>query len=152
MRVEGLKELDAALSNLKSEVANKVIFRAALTGAKVIQKEAQARAPVGTKPHKLGKNGETVQPGNLKRSIVTRRVKKTTFDARYDVDIRKSKRRGAFYGRFLEYGTKFMAAQPFMRPALSVAGESAKNAAIDALRKGIDNATRKAANSKGVIR
>jgi HK97 gp10 family phage protein len=48
--------------------------------------------------------------------------------AKYRVSWNKSH---AFYGRFVEFGTSKMAAQPFLRPAY----DAARSKAIDAARK-----------------
>lgn len=83
-----------------------------------IQKRARAAAPVGTRMRpgrvskKTGKQARSTRPGNLRRKIRVgaRRNRKGVFT----VTVRS----GAFYGKFLEYGTRNMPPKPFFRPAV----------------------------------
>lgn len=57
-----------------------------------------------------------VRTGNLKRSIKKRR----TGPKKWKVSV------GAPYGVYVEYGTRYMIAQPFFRPAIKVANREFK--------------------------
>lgn len=77
-------------------------------------KKISAAAPIGTRAHKLyyGPSGPTAAPGflsrNIKKSVKVDRAKGSVI-----VFIGPSAE--AFYGQFLEKGTKFMDAQPFLK-------------------------------------
>jgi len=137
VRVDGLKELRAALVDLGDRTGKRVLNRAVNSGARVIRDQARQNVPVDT--------------GQLKASIVTakRRARKGT--AVYVValsskrkkyaDNKKNRRLGrageaykaegaGYYGRFLEFGTSKMRPRKFMTPAF----ESRKRDALDAIK------------------
>ncbi|MCK5581820.1 MAG: HK97 gp10 family phage protein, partial [Candidatus Omnitrophica bacterium] len=121
VRVDGLKELDRELRGLGEKVARRALRSALNTGAQVIKKDAIARAPFLT--------------GRLaKKSIYVKRTREkgNKFKEVYIIGVRTGRREGqknrnAFYWFFSEFGTKFMAAKPFLVPAF----ESKKNEAIE---------------------
>jgi HK97 gp10 family phage protein len=76
---------------------------AAKAGAEALAAEAKMRAPVRT--------------GKLKGSIATRKGTKGTKDRAEWVVFT-----GVFYAHFVEYGTRKMAARPYMRPAVDAGG------------------------------
>lgn len=82
-----------------------------------IQNAARAAAPIGkrTVTRSKTKKGNVVtrrqRPGNLRRNI---KVKVRRERGDYVVTIRSS----AFYGRFIEFGTKDIPPKPFFRPAV----------------------------------
>ncbi len=59
-----------------------------------------------------------VQTGNLRSSISTNRLPQS------DIYV-VGPTRTAFYGKFLEFGTRSMSARPFMRPALATVSKRA---------------------------
>jgi HK97 gp10 family phage protein len=141
--VQGLRELGAALKELGADVSKRIIFNATLRAAKVTAARASQLAPVGDGPHKIGRNGPVVQPGNLAKNIATKR-KRGSRDgvAEYEV-VWKSKKKGdPFYGLFQEFGTAKQAAQPFMRPAFDQTKEAALKAMQDTLAKRIARANK----------
>jgi HK97 gp10 family phage protein len=148
--VVGLRELGEAMRLMNSEVSTKIARGAAAAMASLVKKRAVELAPQSDAPHQLGRRkGEVVQPGNLKRNIITKRLrpKDTELTAEYIVTVRRGKGRApndAFYGRFVEFGTVKMAPQPFLRPALSQNVGPATAAAKKRLASGIDAAARKA--------
>lgn len=117
-RVSGLRDLDEALKQFPAKLQRKYLARALRAGAKIIQQQAQANAPVKT--------------GALRRNIVVRSAPRNGAAGRVAVGIRAAKKIGsrttstgkvrsvfdkrgdAFYGRFVEGGTK-----PHMIPRLS---------------------------------
>ena len=118
IQITGLQELEKALLELPQALHGKVLNAAVREGAKEIRKEAQNRAPVGSVGHQVGKKGRksyisNVRPGHLKRNIKIRIAKTSKGEAKGYVYVSWK----AFYGRFLEYGTKRMSAKPFLRPA-----------------------------------
>ena len=64
---------------------------------------------------------------------MVRKVKETENTATVSLGVRATGKAGknAFYWKFLEFGTKFITARPFMRPAF----ENKKSAAAQAMRE-----------------
>jgi HK97 gp10 family phage protein len=143
--ITGLKELQTALRQLPKEIQGKVLAQSLREGAKAIIKDAKTRAPRADSPHFVGKGKELVEPGNIARNIQVKRVKNTDSTATVSIGVRSKGKGGknAFYWRFLEFGTQFIAARPFMRPAFESKKMDAANAIKDALRKRIDAAALK---------
>lgn len=119
VRVEGLRELGEAMRSLGKEVATKVATSMTSAAAGVVRKDAIARAPEHDVPHTI--DGVEVQPGNLKRNIVRKKVakSKTPLTSVHIVTVRGKRKDGyaARYGRLQEFGTVHHAPQPFLRPA-----------------------------------
>lgn len=106
--ISGSKELERVLRKLPGRLAERVLNSAARAGANVIRKEARARAPRGSDPPSTASE----KFGPLHKSIRVARVKKTGFSV--EMAIHNGK---AFWGGFLEWGTKDIAARPWMSPA-----------------------------------
>lgn len=147
VRVEGLRELGEAMRELGSETAKKIASSMTSAAAGVIRKDAIVRAPEHHEPHML--EGVLVQPGNLKRNIVRKKLsaRRTNLTSEHIVTVRGKKKDGyaARYGRLQEFGTVHHAPQPFLRPAF----DTKKRAAVEVMRKTgwkrIEAAARKAA-------
>lgn len=140
VKVEGLAELAKALRELPDRVAKNGLRVSVYAGAKVIRDEARLRAPKATES--LGPNQPP--PGTLKRSVIMKHIRELSGGGRqtFYVLVRHGKKyrnqgkRGnlsqdAWYWRFLEFGTRKMAARPFLRPAL----ESRRREAVDAIKQ-----------------
>lgn len=149
VKVEGLRELGQALRELGDDVAKRAIFAATLRAAAVVRNRARELAPRSAKPHRVGRGGPVVQPGNLAAGIATKRLKQFR-QGRADYEVRwKAKRKGdPFYGLFQEFGTAHHAAQPFMRPAFDQTKEDALQAMQDTLKKRIAAAAKRAAKGR----
>ncbi|MEI6599839.1 MAG: HK97-gp10 family putative phage morphogenesis protein [Comamonadaceae bacterium] len=133
--IHGLKELQYALRQLPKELQGKVLTQALWDGGKSMIADAKARAlklNESQLPHHVGRGKELVQPGNISRNIMVRRVKHTDATATVSIGVRaKGKGSGnAFYWRFFEFGTKFISKKPFMRTAF----EAKKLATADAIK------------------
>ncbi|WP_435931859.1 hypothetical protein ACSF86_01170 [Moraxella bovoculi] len=78
VKVEGLKELDRALGELKEDMRGKALYSALHFAANSMLKEAKARAEQAAEPHQMqyGGNTVTVKPGLLKSSLKKRRLTK----------------------------------------------------------------------------
>jgi HK97 gp10 family phage protein len=135
--VSGLKELQAAMTELPANIARNVLRGSVNAGAAVIRAEAKARAPVSAD---LGlKNSPS--PGTLRRAIYQKQIRERssalvqTFfvGVRRGRSARKSKKGliDAWYAHFVEFGTTKMAAKAFMRPAF----ESKKMQAVQAIKE-----------------
>jgi len=137
-----LKTLERRLRALPKELSGKAggpVRQALFQAAKIIEKEAESNAP----------KGET---GRLKRAI--RKVRAKDPQKRpgkpvevYKIGVARGLTRndplGAYYWRFLEFGSKFQAAQPFLEPALRDKQEEATNRYAVVLRSKIKLAERK---------
>lgn len=124
MKIQGFKELAAAMRQLPERVAKNALRAAVNAGASEIRKEARARVPVDS--------------GLTKKSIHQRQIREKSSASRQVVyvGVRSggrnkdgTKRAAPWYWRFVEYGTSKMAARPFMRPAF----EAKKLAAVKAI-------------------
>lgn len=149
VKVEGLRELGAAMQALGNEVAKRIASGMTSAAAGVVRKDAIARAPEHDKVHTV--DGVEVQPGNLKKNIVRKKVakSKTRLTSEHIVTVRGKRKDGyaARYGRLQEFGTVHHAPQPFLRPAF----DGKKMEAIEAMKKAagrrIEAAAKKAAKS-----
>jgi HK97 gp10 family phage protein len=110
--VTGLKELEQKLRDEPKNVAKKTLRRAAKDAADIWEAAISERAPAMT---------------GFLRSQITMSSKATGGDeGSMQVMVGPSKK--AYYGIFQEFGTRFMKAQPFMRPAF----EQTKDQVLDA--------------------
>lgn len=116
-KVAGLQELGEALSKLRSDVALKVARSMTGSAAQVVKKEAIRNAPQYEKPHEV--DGTLVQPGNLKKNIITKRLTKSSLTSEHIVTVRGKKKDGyaSRYGRLVEFGTVKMSPNSFLRKA-----------------------------------
>lgn len=125
------RSLDEILKTLDkmNDLTQKQVSAAAKAGAKYIQKKAKEKAPVSL-------DGSHGRPkGFLKKSIKIKAEKSKTKGKKvYTVGIGG----GAFYGVFLEYGTKKIKARPFLRPALDNEKEELKRIMLGEVAKGVD--------------
>ena len=118
-----LGQLDAIADGL-AEAARP----AAQAGAQVFYDTVRAKAPVSTMAHSTKGKLQTYQPGNLRDAVYQVYSVKRSHDAlaAYEVSVNTKK---AFYWRFVEFGTKRMKAQPFLRPSYYAAEQTATRAA-----------------------
>lgn len=142
IKIEGLSALGERMRGLAEKVNLKIARSATNAGAQVVKKAAVRKAPDSDAPHKL--NGVVINPGNLKKNIVVKRVNpaKTQLTSEHLVTVRGKRKDGyaARYGRLQEFGTVDMAAQPFLRPAF----DEQKQAALAAITKKLADAITKA--------
>jgi len=116
INVSGLAELAERMRTLNAKVAQSSSKKAVAAAASVVKKAAIDKAPDSDEPHKVADT--TVQPGNLKKNIVMKKVK-SNLTAEYVVTVRGQRKYGyaARYGRLVEFGTVKMGPEPFLRPA-----------------------------------
>lgn len=141
--IEGLDLLGKALQELPKNIGRNVLRGAVNAGATVIRKEAVMRVPIDT-----GKLRKAIYQKQIRE--LSSAVQQTFFvgwrHGKKERAVQRRRKRGgqtvtviedrdAYYGRFVEFGTAKMAAQPFMRPAY----ESQKEAALQAIREYIAN-------------
>ena len=115
IKINGLAELQKFLDQLPAKMEANVMRGALMSGLKVIEKEAKARAPVGV-PSKVNQKRFNVYPGALRDSIrrsgrIDRRDGKVIarLVAGPKTDAKGRKKPGTpdtFYARFVEFGTR----------------------------------------------
>ena len=141
-QVVGFKELEQVLKELPVRLAERELVNATRAGANVIRKEAQARAPRGGVPSQMSEKF-----GPLHKKIRAVRVKKTPLSVEFAIDSGS-----AFYGSFLEFGTKNIRARPWLTPAYDVAKDAAIQKLGDRLAKGIVKVAAELAGEFGSLR
>ena len=119
VRLSGMDELLARLARTNANV-DIVREKALKKGAEVIRGEIVSRTPVRT--------------GNLKDNIVIGEVKGQ--GSKQYVDVGPSKGQG-FYGKYLEFGTKKMAAKPFIEPAFLAKRKEAMDVIAEVIEEAI---------------
>ena len=117
----GAKELEKVLKNTPRRVQGSVVRKATRAGAVIFRRLAKAKVPK--------------RSGQLRRGIIMRTARGRRNEIRVIVGLRGGKRSqgGAFYGIFLEFGTRFIRARPFIRPAFDEGKDEASRTVIDRL-------------------
>lgn len=136
VKLIGIEDLKRALAEASKDIRTKAVRGALREAGKVIQAAARAAAPVLSVPTPRRK------PGTVKKNIVVRASKfaRQSGDEGVYINVRgirgkarvaKLGKAGAtnpndpYYWRFIEMGTKKLAARPFLRPAATSQGEAA---------------------------
>lgn len=93
-----------------------------------------------------------VQPGNLRKNIASQRLrgKKNMKTTKGNAVVALSWRGDAYYGRFLEVGTKHIAPRSFMRDAFAAKQTEALEIFKARLARGVDLARRRIASQQGI--
>lgn len=136
IKLQGADKLFRQLRSLDRKVARKAMSRAMRAGAKIINAEAKARAPV--------------RSGLLKKSIKTRMAKKRKRgEIKFNVGTSKGSYQGkTFYGAFVEFGWKVgseklgddrkqVEPKPFLRPAFDAKKHEAAQTITSVLKSEI---------------
>jgi HK97 gp10 family phage protein len=120
-QIKGFDDLAAKLREIPKAMRKRVLRNALAAGGRLVRDTARASAPVLQAPTPYR------TPGLVKKSIVVRtsKVARRAGDVGVFVNVRpaKSGQRGAksrtdpFYWRFVNFGTKKMAARPFLTNA-----------------------------------
>lgn len=144
VEIKGLRELGQALKELGNDIGSKVARQSVSAGATVIRNRARSLAPVADEPYVI--EGLQVQPGNLPKNIVTKRVKPSDTDltAEYLVAVRGKRKHGyaSRVGALQEFGTVKMEPQPFLRPAFEQEKGFAVQKIVSGLKARIDKANK----------
>lgn len=117
IKIDGLKELEDALMMMAEEVATKRGAAALRKTANTFRDELKEVVPVSDGPtvrHRRLKSGEvrSYDYGHLRDNIRVQKGKpRKAHTVLYQVTAGN-----AFWGKFLEYGTRFMRPRPWMRP------------------------------------
>lgn len=112
IKLEGMEKLQV---KLKKNVQMSDVKRVVRKNGSELQKKAQKNAPVGT-PQSTGIPGYV--GGTLKRSIGL-----DITDGGMTAEVEPT----AEYAAYVEYGTRFMNAQPYMRPSYNQQKEKFKS-------------------------
>lgn len=133
-KIEGIENFTAKLRSITPTLRKRVIRNSLAAGARLVRDEAQRLAPVLRQS--ASKPAPYRQPGTVRKAIRVRTSKadRRNGDIGVFVNVKPAKagQRGAksktdpYYWRFLEFGTKKMAARPFLRPATDKLGDSLK--------------------------
>lgn len=118
-RVDGLLQLDRQLHSLPTHVAGKALAASVRAGARVVRGAVRDKAPVDT--------------GALRANLYVAN-KRTGNDAEKTVLVGVRNRK-TFYWRLVEFGTRKMAARPFLRPAFDGCEHEAVSAMTDKLEQ-----------------
>jgi HK97 gp10 family phage protein len=135
VQVRGLKQVQEALGAAGPALMRSAVLRALDAGAEVFLEGAKARCPVLAEatPHR--------QPGELRDAIAevtTIDVRRETGRARVGLKYtNKGTEDPGVYGLFVEFGTRHMAAQPFMRPAYDAGRDEAISVFAEEIRQGV---------------
>ncbi|ARK91065.1 HK97-gp10 family putative phage morphogenesis protein [Burkholderia pseudomallei] len=132
VQIVGLNDLRVDFERLAKSQSRAALRKATLAGAAIIRDEARKRAPKKT--------------GKLRRNIVSAALRQkdasglATAGVRVRTKGKADSPNNAFYWRFDEFGTQYMKAQPFMRPAFDASIADAEGAIRTELAHAIDRA------------
>lgn len=140
--VQGLRELGEKIRQLDTDLRTGLLRASTGVAANSIRKEVEHRAPVRT--------------GRLKRAVFVSRITRQSNDWQqtFAISVRKGKRyqnftlkfgknkgqtvnMDAYHARFIEFGTRKMKAQPFVRPAFEAKRDDAIQAFKARMQKGL---------------
>jgi HK97 gp10 family phage protein len=127
IRIEGGEKLKKKLMGITAQVGSRVLLEAVTRGAEIVRTEAASKAPTRT--------------GKLSREIIL----EPKIHARTLAVVAVGPSQDAFYGRFVEYGTKatgkHRATQPhpFLFPALEMHREDVKQVVADQIRTELEH-------------
>ena len=159
IKVHGLQELSQTLMKLPAELEKRVIMGALRAAGQTIRKEAMARAPILQEPDPRRR------AGTLRKSISVRRVKGkvAVYVGVFGLSGKRMAefkagggKKGAnnpddpYYWKWVEYGTKKMAARPFLRPAFEAKKFEAIRLFEAYMKKRLDKEVRKVAQANGM--
>ena len=132
-KVEGLGELMNALKAYPQNLRRKACEPALKEITRRIRDDARAHAPKDTgelAKHIIDASSRSPSPAIIKRAIFVRKIRKVSRKSYERMRLKGKKvylagysstgkaKISAFYGHFVEYGTKKMKKRPFMRPAI----------------------------------
>jgi len=119
MKIHGLDELRRKFVQLEQKTQGRVLENAAVSGATLIQNAAVKKCPKLT--------------GNLARSIHTEVAERSNTRVMTEIGTNVE------YAPFVEFGTRRMGAQPYMRPAFDNNKQAAINEIKAALKAQIES-------------
>lgn len=151
--LQGVDEIKRALADAAANIRKKAVRGALRKAGATVASAARQAAPVLSAPARFRK------AGTVKRAITVRGSKFARQEGNEGVFIGVRALRGSrqkklgkagaknpndpFYWRFLEFGTRKMAARPFMRPAAEKTGQQAVRTFMDAVVPQIERLNKK---------
>jgi len=123
------KKLQQKLKSLPPNLAKKALRKACRAGAKIFASQLKQDVRIDT--------------GTLRKQVKVRAGKSKKLSLSVNASTGDPKKANlnsgeAFYGSFVEYGTKNMSAQPFIRPAFDKVKQKAYDATIKILGDELD--------------
>ena len=136
--MEGLKELDAKLAMLQTEVATKLGVQAVRKSSNVL-----AQGLRGAAPRSDAQSPSSLKYGRLSANVRVRKAR--SIKANYIVFNVSTG--SAFWGNFGEFGTIKQPARPWYRPTVERLKDELVQVQVDTLAKGIDRIARRGARA-----
>lgn len=137
--ISGFAELERTLRKLGPEVGTKAGQKAVMKGARHTAKKIRAAAPVGdadtSRTFSTASGTQKVDYGHLNRNIRVQRKRKKGPNTVGGIIGTGN----AFWGNFLEFGTRKMAASPWFAPAFKAAGPEALEIIKSELRSALSS-------------
>lgn len=134
---KGLDQIDAMFKELPIELQRTAMRTGLRDASKVMQDGMRRRAPRAA-VHRVIRKG---------RSYLSRLVDSITIRIRVRGDgdpiAEVGPSRRAFWARFIEYGTRFISAKPFMRPTLDHDGQIAVAAFVAGVKANLEALVRR---------
>jgi HK97 gp10 family phage protein len=137
VEVLGLKELDQALKELPTALQKTVLTKGVERAGGVIQ-QGMVRRVTRAAVHRIERRGQRYPKPLFEEIKVRVRV-----DRDGDVVALVGPSKKAFWGRFVELGTRSQPARPFMRPALDEDGQLAVTAFATGAREELETVVRR---------
>lgn len=134
LKLEGFEDVIKTFNTLDDKLQKKAMRPALRAGAKIIQKAAKNKSPTLT-----GKNKKFIKVKSLKRSRGSVGLAIQT-GTREQLGIPRDEH--GYYPMVLEYGSKHVKKQPFMKPALEQNREKSTKAIGKKLKAGIEKILR----------
>jgi HK97 gp10 family phage protein len=161
VRIEGLQQLSQTLMKLPARLEKNVILGALRAAGQVIRREAMARVPVLQKPDPRRR------AGTVRKNITVRRARGRLAVYVGVASISKKAnaafkagggQKGAnnpddpYYWTWIEFGTKFQPARPFLRPAFEAKKYEALRKFDEYMKKRLVKEAQKLARENGMRR
>jgi HK97 gp10 family phage protein len=136
------RDLEARLARFAANVQKRALRRAAKKAGGLIAEEASRRAPKLT-----GALAEGIRAASGGRDT-SGRILENLGPLRIKLELgreglllgRVGPAKGQFYGAFFEFGTRYIAARPFLRPALEATAQQAVDVFAEELSEEISKA------------
>jgi HK97 gp10 family phage protein len=130
MDILGMDALTDDFLSLSIALQNKVSRQAVLAGARVARDKVRESAPVRTGKLKRGTVATVARRSETPGEVV----------AGVKVSAPRNQKDAPFYWKFIELGTRNMAADPFIRPTWDSSLAEIEGATLSKLAEGIDKA------------
>lgn len=124
----GFRELDRAFAKLEKGPTPSQERAALHAGAELVAAEARRLAPVDT-----GALRDSIKVADERDARIYGKVNGADVSV-FIGPVGSTEEGDVFYARFVEFGTRYMKAQPFMRPAIQSKREDAERLVLSTLR------------------